>query len=162
MRDNDVMKRIALGAVAGLAGTMALQQIRTQTAKALPETVPPMRGDPGEVMVGQAEDLLPEETREQIPSSVETAAAKSLALGYGMTAGAIYGALLADGDQVIASGIALGVGTWAVGYLGWLPALEIMPPVQQQETEQVVMPIAQHIAFGIATAATYRWLRLYA
>jgi hypothetical protein len=55
--------------------------------------MPPIREDPGEFMVEQAEELLPEETREQVPTVVETVAAKSLALGYGMTAGAIYGAL---------------------------------------------------------------------
>ncbi|MBC8163259.1 MAG: hypothetical protein H7Z42_18780 [Roseiflexaceae bacterium] len=92
MRDNDLMKRIALGAAAGLAGTVALQQIRTQTANAFPETVPPMRQDPGEFMVEQVEQVLPERTSEQISSGAETAAAKSLALGYGMTAGVAYGA----------------------------------------------------------------------
>jgi len=149
---------MALGAAAGLAGTFVLQPLRAQTQKALPETVPPMREEPGEFMVEQAEALLPEETREEIPSSVETVAAKSLAIGYGMTFGALYGALRSDGGNLVVDGVALGLGTWAAGYLGWLPALGLMPPVQQQETEQVVMPILQHIVFGVATVAAYQWL----
>ena len=157
--DNDLGERIILGAAAGLASTIALQGIRTSTKQLLPQTTPPMREDPGEFMVGQAEELLPYETREQVPQVVETTAAKSLALGYGMTAGAIYAALRPDGGDPLLDGVGLGLGTWAVGYLGWLPALGLMPPIHRQEAPQVVVPIMQHVLFGIATALVYR--RLY-
>jgi len=161
MDDHPLIERIALGAAAGLAGTFVLQPIRTQTAKALPETVPPMREEPGAYMVEQAEELLPRETRDQIPEGAEKAAAMSLAMGYGTTAGALYGALLADDRNPLVDGVVLGVGTWAIGYLGWLPALSLMPPVQEQETPQVVAPIAQHIVFGLATVAAYRLLQRF-
>jgi hypothetical protein len=157
-QQSDPITRVALGAAAGLAATFALQGIRTKTMELLPETTPPIREEPGKFMVEQAEELLAEETRAQIPSAVETTAATSLALGYGATAGAIYGALRSDGGNPLIDGAILGVGTWAVGYLGWLPATDLMAPVQEQEPEQVVTPIAQHIFFGIATAATYHWL----
>ena len=87
-----------------------LQGIRTSEQKLLPETMPPMREDPGEFMVEQAEELLPEETCEQVPTTVETVAAKSLALGYGMTAGAIYGALRPRTGNLLVDGTALGLG----------------------------------------------------
>jgi hypothetical protein len=109
-------------------------------------------------MVEQAEELLLEKTHEQEPTTAETVAAKSLALGYGMTAGALYGALRPRPGNLLVDGTALGLGVWAVGYLGWLPALGLMPSVQQQETEQVASPIAQHIIFGMATVAAYQWL----
>jgi hypothetical protein len=162
MSDANVMTRVALGAAAGLAGTAVIQLIRTQTAKVFPETVPPMRTEPGKFMVEQAKQALPEETSEQISPDAEASAAKMLALGYGLTAGATYATLLAYDDHVLTGGLVLGMCTWAVGYLGWLPALEIMPPVQQQEPQQVIMPIAQHIAFGLATAAAYRGLQRFA
>jgi hypothetical protein len=158
MSENNLIERVALGVTAGAAATFLLQGIRTSEQKLLPETVPPMREDPGEFMVEQAEDLLPDQTREQLPATVETVAAKSLALGYGMTAGALYGALRPRRGNLLVDGTALGLGVWAVGYLGWLPALGLMPPVQQQETEQVAGPIAQHIIFGLATVMAYRWL----
>jgi hypothetical protein len=120
--------------------------------------MPLIREDPDEFMVEQAEELQPEETREQVPGAVEAVAAKSLALGYGMTAGAIYDALRPRAGNLLVNGTALGLGVWAVGYLGWLPALGLMAPVEQQETEQVAGPIAQHIVFGIATVAAYQWL----
>ena len=158
MSQHNLIEHVALGAAAGVAATFLLQGIRTSEQKLLPETMPPIREDPGEFMVEQAEELLPEETREQVPTAVETVAAKSLALGYGMTAGAIYGALRQRPGNLLVDGTALGLGVWAVGYLGWLPALRLMPPVQQQETEQVAGPIVQHIIFGIATVAAYQWL----
>jgi hypothetical protein len=158
MSHNNFVERVALGVAAGVAATFLLQGIRTTEQKLLPETMPPIREDPGEFMVEQAEELLSEETREQLPTVIETVTAKSLALGYGMTAGAIYGVLRPRAGNLLVDGTVLGLGVWAVGYLGWLPALGLMPPLQQQETEQVAGPIVQHVIFGIATVATYQWL----
>jgi hypothetical protein len=158
MNQYDLIDRVALGVAAGAAATFLLQAIRTSEQKLLSETMPPMREDPGKFMVEQAEELLPDQTHEQVPGTVETVAAKSLALGYGMTAGALYGALRPRRGNLLVDGAVLGLGVWVVGYLGWLPALGLMRPVQQQETEQVAGPIAQHINFGIATVAAYRWL----
>src|SRR5437867_3847889 len=158
MSQHNLIEHVALGGAAGCAATFLLQGVRTSEQKLLPETMPPVREDPGEFMLERAEELLSDETREQVPANVETVAAKSLALGYGMTAGALYGALRPRPGNLLADGTALGLGIWAVGYLGWLPALGLMPSVQQQETEQVAGPIAQHIIFGIATVAAYQWL----
>ena len=158
MHDTSIIQRVAIGAVAGLAATLVLQQVRTGTQHLLPETTPPMREEPGKFMVEQAQDVLPEETRAQIPESVETATAASLAFGYGATAGAIYGALRGDNGNLLADGTLLGLGTWAVGYLGWLPATGLMPAVHKQQLEQVATPIVQHIVFGMTTAAAYQAL----
>jgi hypothetical protein len=158
MSQNDLLKRTALGAAAGVAATFLLQGIRTSEQKLLPETMPPMRQDPGEYMVEQAEGLLPHQTRAQVPATVETVAAKSLALGYGMTAGALYGAVRPHPGSLLVDGSALGLAIWAVGYLGWLPALGLMPAVPRQEIGEVAGPIAQHVIFGLATVAAYRWL----
>jgi len=86
------IEHVALGAAAGSAATFVLQGVRTSEQKLLPETMPPMR-DPGAFMLEQAEQLIPEETREHMPATLEKVAGKSLALGYGMTAGTLYGAL---------------------------------------------------------------------
>jgi hypothetical protein len=156
MDHTNVIERAAIGVAAGLAGTLALQQVRTGTQQLLPETTPPFRAEPGKFMVEHAEEVLPEETREQIPETVESATAASLALGYGATAGAIYGALRGDNSNLLVDGALLGLGTWAVGYLGWPPATGLMPPVHRQQIEQVATPIVQHVLFGMATAAAYQ------
>lgn len=152
------VERLAIGAAAGLAATLALQAVRMSTQKLLPETMPPMRKDPGEFMVEQAEELLPRETRDDIPGAAETAVARSLAMGYGMTFGALYGALRDDGGDIFIDGLALGLGVWAIGYLGWLPATELMPPITEQTGQQVAGAILQHGLFGVVTAMMYRSL----
>lgn len=158
MSQHNLIEHVALGAAAGVAATFLLQGLRTTEQKLLPETMPPIREEPGKFMVEQAEELLPEETREQVPATAEAVAAKSLALGYGLTAGAIYGAIRPRPGNLLVDGTVLGLGVWAVGYLGWLPALGLMPPIQRQEIEQIAGPIMQHVIFGVATVATYQWL----
>jgi hypothetical protein len=63
------------------------------------------------------------------------------------------------GGPPLADGVILGVATWATGYLGWLPAAGLMPPVWQQTAPQAIAPIAEHALYGITTVATYGWLR---
>jgi hypothetical protein len=52
----------------------------------------------------------------------------------------------------------LGLVTWGAGYLGWLPATGLMPPITKQEPQQIVGPILSHIVFGIITVGLYRLL----
>jgi hypothetical protein len=158
MARTDTFDRLIRGAAAGFVGTLALQGMRTASAKALPSTMPPIRQDPGEFMVQKAEEALPEAATAGIPPLAETAAAKAVAAGYGLTAGAVYGLLRPAGGDVLVDGIALGLGTWAAGYLGWLPALGLMPPVPEQDAPAALGPVVRHAAFGIAVVAAYRAL----
>lgn len=148
------LRQIGLGALAGLAGTAALLALRTASQRWYPESMPPVRQDPGEFMVERIEEQLPEEARDAIPEMAETAAAQTLALGYGLTAGALYGALRPGNGNVVANGLALGLATWAVGYLGWLPALGLTPPITEQRATEAIAPAARHVLFGIVAAAT--------
>jgi hypothetical protein len=153
-----LIERLPLGAAAGFAGTLALQGLMAASQKWFPETMPPIRKDPGEFMVEKVEQSLPAEVSARVPDIAETAGARSLALGYGMTAGTIYAALRPCGKNVIAEGSLLGLGTWAVGYLGWLPALGLMPPVPKQGLKEAAGPLLQHVVFGVVSVAAYRKL----
>src|SRR3954462_8407141 len=115
MSVHTLIEHVALGAAAGGAATFLLQGMRTSEQKLLPETMPPMR-DPGAFMLEKAEELIPKETREQMPATVEKVAGKSLALGYGMPACALYCARLPRPGKRLSDGTALGLGVWAVGY----------------------------------------------
>ena len=159
MRNKELIERLALGAAAGFVGTIALQGLLMATRKWLPDLMPPIREDPGEFMVQQVEQALPPETSARVPPVVETAAAKSLALGYGLTAGVLYTMVRPEAEHVVADGTALGLGTWAAGYVGWLPALDLMPPLTEQRLGQTVGPVIHHLLFGMATVAAYRWLK---
>ncbi|HTL17320.1 MAG TPA: hypothetical protein VL793_08790, partial [Patescibacteria group bacterium] len=62
-------------------------------------------------------------------------------------------------SRMFGEGALLGLLTWAVGYLGWLPGAKLMPPVWKHQPKQIAMPIAEHALFGVATVAGYRWLQ---
>lgn len=154
-----LLTRAALGAAGGFAGTLAIQALMGISRRWLPEALPPLREDPGEFMVRQAERALPESARERIPEAAETAAAGMLAMGYGLTFGALYAAIRPRGGSPLADGLALGAACWAAGYLGWLPALGLLPPIWRQRATEAVAPAAEHLVYGMTTVAAYDWLR---
>jgi hypothetical protein len=157
--DSDWRQRIVLGAAGGFVGTLAIQALLTASQKWLPNTVSPIRQDPGEFMVETGKEALPTPVRQRIPQMVERGAARALAIGYGLTLGGLYALLRPQGSSLLVNGVILGIATWAAGYLGWLPALGLMPPVWQQKAPQAIAPIAEHALYGMATVATYDWLR---
>ena len=115
---------------------MALQALMAANQKVAAGTIPPILEDPGQFMVEHAEAALPGRVRRAIPDWAETATARGLGLGYGLTFGALYAALRPRGGSVLAEGVALGLACWAAGYLGWLPAAGLMPPVDEQDPAQ--------------------------
>jgi hypothetical protein len=158
-RRDDWLKRIVLGATGGLVGTCAIQLLRSARQKWLPHTQPPMRQEPGAFMVDKGEKMLPEPVRQHIPQSVETGVALTLAAGYGLTFGVLYTLLRPQGGSTITDGTVLGLANWATGYMGWLPATGLMPPLWRQKKPQVIAPLVEHTLYGIATVATYNGLR---
>lgn len=158
MEGKNVTMRTIAGTAGGLAGTMAIQRVMSATAARFPGTTPPWRGNPGEFMVERVERVLPEPVQRAIPQSVESGVAKALGLGYGLTCGAPYGVARNKPGNVLIDGTVLGLVTWAAGYLGWLPATGLLPPVTRQKPAQVVTPIWQHIVFGIVAVTVVRAL----
>src|SRR5581483_12459158 len=158
MKKRSTFTNVALGAAAGLVGTIAIQALLKANQKIAPTSIPPVRQDPGEFMVNKAESLMPLQAREKVPDVVESIAAKSLALGYGLTFGALYVAFRPKDTRVLLDGLVLGLVAWATSYLGWLPVLGLMPPVWKQRPAQIIAPIATHLVYGVATASAYDWL----
>ena len=159
MNSEMIALRTGFGAAAGLAGTFAIQGLLAASQKWAPQSLPPIKQDPGEFMIEKAEEHLPEKLREKIPEQLEKAGAKSLALGYGLTFGALYAASRPETRNLLLEGSALGLVAWGVGYLGWMPATGLMPPVTKQEPEQIAGPILSHLLFGMVTVGLYRFLR---
>ena len=152
----DILTKTALGAAGGMAGTMALRELMTKTQQDVPSAVPPICEDPGEFLVDWAEEKFPDSARQYIP---DKAAASALAMGYGLAFGAAYGLLRPRGGNPIVEGLALGATCWAAGYLGWLPALGLMPPVTRQTPAQIAGPLMEHLVYGVATVAVFDLLR---
>jgi len=156
MKRDHVGKNLALGAAAGFAGTALMQGMMIATRKYTPQFLPPMRDNPDHFIIKQAERLLPEETQKKIPEQMETAAQYALAFGYGMTLTSIYAGARGERGNLWLDGTALGLGTWAIGYLGWLPATKLTPPVWKQKPKQVLPGILSHVLFGIAAIGLFR------
>jgi hypothetical protein len=160
MRDsNHLLLQVVEGAAAGLVGTFLLRGIMAASAKWTPGAVPPMRKDPGEFMVEQGKRALPQRAQQAVSGRPRKAAAQALALGYGMTFGALYAALRPRGGSTLRDGTILGLLCWAVGYLGWLPASGLMPPIWRHNAKQIASPPMSHAMYGMATVAAYDLMR---
>jgi hypothetical protein len=155
---SEFLKRTCLGAAGGFIGTVAIQAFMGARTKWLPESAPPLRQHPGEFLVEQAEEALPAGARRHIPEAAESAVAQGLGVGYGMAFGALYAALRRQPGNALLGGAVLGLGCWAAGYLGWLPATGLTPPIWKQSAAQVLGPVVDHLAYGVVTAAAYDWL----
>src|ERR1700677_1331396 len=105
---SDLLTKTALAAAGGRAGTMAIQGLMKADQQFAPESMPPIREDPGEFMVDWAEEELPPSVRQRVPEVAEKAAARALATGYGLAFGALYGILRPRGGNPIVEGLALG------------------------------------------------------
>jgi pimeloyl-ACP methyl ester carboxylesterase len=165
-------RRLLAGGIAGIACSMVMKAMQEAGMRLLPRQMPPLREDPGEFMIDKAEDAVVQaadrlteageelaEAVELVPESVEKVAAQALGVGYGMTFALLFAATRPKVRHVILEGSALGFITWAAGYLGWLPAMRLMKPVDRQKPVQVFNAVGSHLAFGVATVALYRELQ---
>ena len=140
----NTIRKLVLGAAAGAAATFVMQGMLEQGQKHIPEGTPPIKQDPGEFMLENV----------PLPEKLKPLAAKSLHLGYGITAGVIW-SLLPHSRWRVAEGAALGLGVWAAGYLGWLPATKLMPPITEHTPKQIAVPVVEHALFGVAVAKAF-------
>lgn len=70
-------------------------------------------------------------------------------LGYGAAAASLYPVVtrpLPVPD--VLRGMLFALGVWGVSYLGWLPAVNILPPATQQPARRNVVLIASHLVWG--------------
>ncbi len=156
---NNLWKQLAIGAAAGLAGTMAIQTLMQAHSRFSPKTLPPIKRDPGEHFLHQARRALPWRIRRHIPREAAATGGKLLGAGYGMTLGAVYATARPNTQRTILEGALLGLAAWAVAYLGWLPGAKLMRPVWKHKPAQIALPLAEHALYGIATVGSYRWLK---
>lgn len=91
----------------------------------------------------------------------EDLAAALAHLGYGATAGALYGLGRGRWSPVPApvAGAFWGAGVWALGYAGWLPALGVRTGTVKQPPRKWLVPIANHLLYGVTTALAFERLR---
>ena len=72
--------------------------------------------------------------------------------GFGAMAGSFYSGLGFDKRQPEVTGPAFGLAVWTASYLGWVPALGLMPPATRQPAERNAMMVGAHLIWGAALA----------
>jgi uncharacterized membrane protein YagU involved in acid resistance len=52
----------------------------------------------------------------------------------------------------MAAGVAMGAIVWVVGFLGWMPAAGIMPPIHRQPVAATAQNLLGHAVYGAVSA----------
>jgi hypothetical protein len=147
------LKKGAAGAGGGLVGTVLVQQGVKLSAR-LPERLrpPAMTADPGEFMVRKAEAAL----GKNLSPRARGALSHGLHWAYGTfwpsVTGLVLGRLVgASLPRALGVGTALGAGVWAIGYLGWLPATELVGKESRREPARQGATLVSHLLYGLAS-----------
>ena len=154
MRDEKIGfgSKVLIGAIAGIAGTMAMTMAMRRLHERLPE-----------------EESYPLTPREIVDSSAAKAEvelsgepAKDATVAAHFAYGAACGALLATLNPKMGarSGAAAGVGVWLASYMGWIPAAGILKPATEHPPRRNALMIGVHLVWGAATAISMRELAL--
>jgi uncharacterized membrane protein YagU involved in acid resistance len=76
-----------------------------------------------------------------------------LHFGFGAAAGAAFGVIAPKRLMVrVPAGVAYGAAIWGVSYMGWVPALGIMPPAQRDRRDRQAVMLGAHLIYGTALA----------
>lgn len=138
--------RLLLGAIAGIAGTVAM----TAAMNRLHRHLPPADRFP----------LPPREITERLVGAMNEEAIQDAALaahhGYGAAGGAVLAALRPT--MTAGFGSKAGVAVWAASYFGWIPATGVLAPAHRHPPARNGLMIAAHLVWGAITAAGYREL----
>lgn len=140
------------GSLGGVLGTAVMQQGMKLAPKLPSEWQPPQPSqDPGEFMISHAEKL----AGRSLSPRLHKLATMGLHWGYGTFWATLYAAaskrVAKKGlGRAATLGALMGAGVWAIGYVGWLPAVGLTPPVEEQGRKHSLTALASHMLYGIA------------
>jgi hypothetical protein len=81
----------------------------------------------------------------------QDAIATALHFGFGAAAGAAFATVAPRPLLVrIPTGMAYGAAIWGVSYMGWIPAIGIMPAADRDRRDRQAVMLAGHLVFGAA------------
>ncbi|MBB5085313.1 DUF6789 family protein [Nonomuraea endophytica] len=79
-------------------------------------------------------------------------------LGFGAAAGATFGAVAGRHRTSAPAGAGYGLAIWLTSYQGWLPGLDILPPISQDRPGRPAVMAAGHVVYGLTLARALRRL----
>lgn len=147
------MNNVVTGSIAGLISTAPMTAaMKLMHARLPPEQRHPL--PPRPITMGVAHAVGADEALDTEPE--QRAATIAGHFAYGAACGALYGAV---GERLpgrpAAKGAAFGLAVWAGSYLGWVPAVGLLPPATREPRERVALMIAAHVVFGAATGLLF-------
>ncbi len=169
-RDDTVLKTLALGALAGLAGTAVLTVAIQATPYVLDRLgLPPLTPPVGEHQSGnpnvsdEPTELLAEKMAEQaagttLNDETREVAGQILHWGYGAAWGAVYGLAESRLDAPLVLGATVFGGVIALVANTVMPELGVMRGPGQQPTSKTVLQSGLAMLYGWTTALAFRAL----
>lgn len=143
-------KRTLYGATAGTVSTLPMSLLMLGAQK-----MGLMGKQPPEKIT---EAALNEIMDEPVQEPVEDALSVVNHFAFGAVAGALYGGLRREEMSQIAQGMVFATGVWSGSYMGWVPALGIMPPATRDREGRPESMFVAHLVFGACLGALTQWL----
>jgi len=133
------------GAIGGIVGASCMTVMRTiaQRMGVIDKTVPQVM----EEWAAERLDLEPPggATGHHVTDQL-------LHFGYGMIWGALYGAVAGTRPTPLWVGGLFGLAQWAIGFFGFIPALQVHRPAHKATTAENLINISAHVVYGLTTA----------
>jgi hypothetical protein len=145
------MNRFVEGTIAGIAGTAVMTGVMTLgKAQGWMGTSPPRKIT---VTAGRKIGV----PTWAIPDSIEDIVSLAAHFGYGAACGLVFALArpLLPRNKVIA-GLMFGEAIWGISYLGYLPALGLYPPPDEDTASRAGTMVAAHAAFGLTLSEAER------
>lgn len=148
MRQRSILKGAIAGAIGGLAGAGA----KMLAEKALP----PRDNSRVAPQVALAEQV----ARRSLPERQRKLASQGIQWGFGAAAGAVYGAMVEAEPSLGAwKGAAFGLTVNRITHESLLPRLGLVPPKDEQPTQERISEWVTHAFYGIVTDIVRRGVR---
>lgn len=144
-RGANLNARLLTGAIAGIAGTVAM----TAVMRRLHRRLPPAERYP----------LPPREIAERlVPNAAEDTTENLATLSHAAFGAAAGAAMSGAGVRGPFAGSVGGVLVWAASYFGWVPAAGILRPASEHPPRRNLLMIVAHLVWGSVTAISAREL----
>ncbi|MFI6393171.1 DUF6789 family protein [Nonomuraea sp. NPDC050540] len=143
-----MLRQVAAGAAAGVLATLTMSAAMVAGRRAgLMNEHPPKN-------VVRA--MLPGSKHR--PKSGENVLGAVAHLGFGAVAGATFGAFAGRHRTSAPAGVGYGLAIWLTSYQGWLPGLDILPPISEDRSGRPAVMAAGHVVYGLTLARALRHL----
>lgn len=147
------MNKFLAGAAAGTLATVPMTLTMVWLHRQIPKNER-RQLPPEQITMNIADELGLEKVLED--ESEQNAVSLANHFAYGAAAGALYALLNEAADfSPAAKGVAFGLAVWTGSYLGWLPAVGILPPATEQPAKQNALMIAAHVVWGATLGAVF-------